>query len=310
LDTWVTDDSSGAGHVEHHLLDFGDALGSVWEPPALGRRVGESAYVDVPDMLVDWLTLGLVTRPWESRRFGPFGPPLGYFDVEHFVPERWSAGYDNPAMVRMTERDASWIARRIAELDDTLLEAIVVEARLEDTGLAREYARVLRGRRRMILNRHLGTHVSLGVPEIVPRMDGTERRGEAMLCARVLLESSPTSVPNVWRASNGDGGRPLALTRCASEDEGELCVVLDQRLLASLSRDRRAAIEIARGDGKDGVMRAHLTVATASTPRLVGIERRPRSTRTEIVPWECASFREKLPVCQSEVPYVSVCSKP
>jgi len=67
-------------------------------------------------MLVDWLTLGLLARSWESRRFGPFGAVLGYFDVEHFVPERWTPGYD-PAMVRRTERDAA-TSLCAPELDD------------------------------------------------------------------------------------------------------------------------------------------------------------------------------------------------
>ncbi len=188
LDTWLRDGPKDRGHVEHHLLDFGDSLGSVWEPPTLGRRVGTSAYFDVPDILADWLSFGALARPWETRRFGPLGKVLGYFDVEHFEPARWTPGYDNPAMLRMTARDAAFMARRIARVGAEHVAAAVDRARLEDPVLERELRRILEGRRRRILDRYLLSHSALAWPTVA--VERASPRPRLVVCLEDLAVAS------------------------------------------------------------------------------------------------------------------------
>ncbi|MBM4360447.1 MAG: hypothetical protein FJ096_20260 [Deltaproteobacteria bacterium] len=190
LDTWIRDRGNGAGHVEHDLLDFGDCLGSMWEPPSLGRRVGQSAHFDAPDVLVDWLSLGAILRPWETPRFGRFGRVLGYSDVAHFDPESWTPGYDNPAMLRMTERDAAFMSRRIARLQPARLRLIIAEARLDDPALARMILVTLEGRRRRILERDLVPLSPLGWPTVAVETAASSRHGTLVVCVEDLMVSS------------------------------------------------------------------------------------------------------------------------
>src|SRR5205814_5070581 len=69
LDTWIKVAGQG-GYVRHNLLDWGDSLGSLWPWDELSRRLGSSYYFDVGHVLVDFLTLGVITRPWDRAHFG------------------------------------------------------------------------------------------------------------------------------------------------------------------------------------------------------------------------------------------------
>src|SRR5690606_35808389 len=166
LSTWM-ETGQGRGYVRHNLLDFGDSLGSLWEPPPLGRRLGHAYYLDLSDVAEDWLTLGLITRPWEKAEFGPSGRVFGYFDVKTFEPESWRPGYPNPAFSRMQERDAAWMARIIARFGSAHLRAAVATADLRDTLLEQELMRILRGRQARILDRYLSLLSTRPLPVLV-----------------------------------------------------------------------------------------------------------------------------------------------
>lgn len=271
LDTFIRDASDGRGHVEHHLLDFGDALGSVWEPPDLGRRIGESAYVDLPDIFADWLTLGAIVRPWEARRFGPFGATLGYFDVDHFVPERWTPGYDNPAMVRMTERDASWMARRLARIDAVTIEAVVDEAHIVDPRLARELVRVIEGRRRRLVARYLPPLASLGIPTI--RLD-EHTDGAYCVCVRELPQHREGAAPRAWAFEEARAQETLPV-RLVDHAEGgrSLCIELVRAPSDHPRPAARRILALSSGSPRDGTLRIHLVEPESGAPRVVGLER-------------------------------------
>ena len=154
LAMWVAT-AENQGYVRHDIIDFGDCFGSVWEPPALGRRLGHSHYFDLGETLEDWLTLGIRERPWDSARFGPSGKVFAYYDVRHFEPEDWKAGYPNPAFSRMSERDGAWMARIIAGFSDAHLTRLVGIAQLGSPALEAELLRILGGRRDKVLERYL-----------------------------------------------------------------------------------------------------------------------------------------------------------
>lgn len=159
----------GQGFVRHHIIDFGDCLGSVWEPPMMGRRLQHSSYFDGPEIFEDWITFGLVKRPWDDNRFGPAGKIWGYFKVENFDPEEWEPGYPNPAMLRMNERDGAWMARVLAKLDGPLIKAAIEAGKIPDPAHEKELYRILMGRRQKILARYLTRLSPLSWPKVEGR---------------------------------------------------------------------------------------------------------------------------------------------
>ncbi len=165
LAMWI-DDGGGRGHVEHHILDWGDCLGGLTQWDSISRRVGYTYYIDFGAMGADFVTVGAVTRPWERVKFGPAGKIFGYYDDAQFEPEDWHVGYPNPAFSAMRESDGAWMARIISHLDDADIEAIVDEAHLSSPIARSELIRILLGRRDRILSRYLLRLSSLERPTV------------------------------------------------------------------------------------------------------------------------------------------------
>jgi hypothetical protein len=101
--------------------------------PYFGRRDDDPndrvPHEDRRDLVGQSLTLGLMPRDWQgfevkSARAKALArwPELGFFDVEHFDPKRWTPVLDNPAFVRRTRRDAYWGAKRVGLLEDDEIE--------------------------------------------------------------------------------------------------------------------------------------------------------------------------------------------
>jgi hypothetical protein len=154
LATFVPARPSG-GYVRHYMLDFADCLGGVWPIDAMSRRMGHSYYFDPEHVAEDFLTLGLLHRPWDHATVDPYGWPFGYFSARAFAPERWRGGYPNPAFDRMTERDGAWMARILARLSDAHLRAVIAEAHYRAPEWNDYLLRTLAARRDAILARYL-----------------------------------------------------------------------------------------------------------------------------------------------------------
>ena len=58
------------GYVRHYLIDVGNVFGSIWDPPALGRRITHAYYLDIPYLLED-------SSPSGSRSVRGTTPALG-----------------------------------------------------------------------------------------------------------------------------------------------------------------------------------------------------------------------------------------
>lgn len=274
LDTWRGD--SRGGSIEHHLLDFGDALGCVWDPPMLGRRVGRSAYFDAPDILLDWLSFGAISRPWETARFGPAGASLGYFDVLSFDPDTWEPGYGNPAMNRMTLRDGAWMARLIARIGSEHLRAIVAEGRVETPLWNREVVRILEGRRRRILERYLYAFSPVASPEVV------DAPGSALdkmtLCVEVLgdegalISGSLKEHAVVAHQAGAHGPLRLVTSEPRRAEDGRTCVTIGPT--PSSSTTARVWLDWRILRPNTGSLRVHLAPHERDRPRIVAVERR------------------------------------
>lgn len=178
LDMWVKTGEDGSGFVRHHMIDFGDCLGSMWPFDGISRRLGPSGYFNVEHVIVDLFTLGMIQRPWELLELGPTGAIYGYFESKQFSPEDWEAGYPNPSFRRMTERDAAWMARIIANIGEPELRAMLDVTKIDDRKLYDYLIETLMARREKILERWLSKLSPLRWPRVARTDDG-----HAELCA-------------------------------------------------------------------------------------------------------------------------------
>jgi hypothetical protein len=172
LAVWREKGASG-GYVQHTVIDFGDSFGSLWDIEGISRRLGHSSYFDVGHVVADFATLGTVPRPWHEAQAGRPDPVLGYFGVKRFDPDGYHPGYPNPAFDEATERDKAWMARKLARMTPRRLEAVVAMGRLESQRVERKLLRILRGRRKPLLERYLRYLSPLTRPELIP-IDGVE----------------------------------------------------------------------------------------------------------------------------------------
>lgn len=146
---------SSPGFVRHHVLDTSDILGQLSSERGLAERLGHAYYFDVQALILDFVTFGALDRPWDSAAPVAGREKFGYFTARDFDPERWKGAYPNPAFLRMTERDAAWMARIIARFDPAAIRAIVAAGQLGDPTDVDYLTGVLVERQRRILARYL-----------------------------------------------------------------------------------------------------------------------------------------------------------
>ena len=257
----------GQGYVMHHLIDFGDCFGSIWGGPAQESwRRGHDYWLDPRTIVVDFVTLGLIERPWDRARLGPLGTTLGFYDVEQFDPERWRPRYPNPAFGRMTERDAAWMARIIARLDAQTLERMLDQLYVDDR-LRSRLLEIVLGRRERILRRYLGRLSPLADPQIERRQDGE------WLCVSDLAVLSGIVRPRAYVAQlEVNAGQPLPV-RVQARTGAEPCLRLPALERHDLERGGRVVAELWTQRSGRGAARFHLH-ARAPGWLVAGIERR------------------------------------
>jgi hypothetical protein len=271
LDTWVSDAKGGPpdaspGHVIHYQIGTSAAFGSVWAFDEISRRLGYSYVVDWGEMATDFVTLGMMDRAWNVVQKRPGREIFGYFDVDHFDPERWKNEYSNPAFSRMTERDGAWMARILARFTPEVVHTLVRLARFSDPANTEYLEGVLQGRLRRILERYL-TRVS---PLADVHLEGPER-----LCAIDLAEWRGLRDPNRFRyEARLLGGRWLAVER---RPGAGICLTLPH-VAPDGGQPDDAPARYVRIRVDDGVARGALVVhlydlGPARGYRLAGLER-------------------------------------
>lgn len=273
---WMSTDGSAEGYVRHYVIDFGDCFGVIHEWDPLVRRLGHSGYLDFEHIVIDFLTLDLIPRPWFQARYGPAGRTLGYYDAFRFVPDRWRPGYPNPAFDRHTERDAAWMARIIARFSDEHIRALVRRGHLEDV-VAAELAATMIARRDRILERYLTRLSPLAWPEVRSAHIGAE------LCLEDLAISSGLR-PRATRAYSarawgGDSMRELPDPRLRLAEGARVCAELPRFERASVENPIYVVIDIvAQTAGREttGPARVHLYALGTDDFRVVGLERPAR----------------------------------
>ncbi|MDQ3035326.1 MAG: hypothetical protein M3Y87_23175 [Myxococcota bacterium] len=267
--SWIETEGE-RGYVRHYMIDFSDTLGILftWDP--LARRFGHSGYFDVQHMAEDFVTLGLLHRPWHDAEFGRAGRTLGYYDLERYEPDQWRPGYPNPAYERMTEADAAWMARTLARFSDEHLRALVERGRFSETIVSTELLRILAGRRDRALERWL-TRLS---PLTAPVLDDDHSH----VCLEDLaITSGIREVEGRSYLARGFVGPALEPRRTALDAIGaRVCVEVPRVSGASADDPAYVMIDVvARTEGREttGPLRLHLYDLGESGVRVVGLER-------------------------------------
>ena len=254
------------GHIRHWYLDFGDCFGSQWDWDMISRRLGHAHYLDFGYLSTDFLTLGLIERPWDRARLTDQARIFGYFSAHDFKPEKWRGGYPNPAFAEMTERDGAWAARVIARFTPRHLEVAVSAGDLTNPAHSRFLVETLVSRRAAILRRYL-TRLS---PLADVAVEGRE------LCANDLARSSGVFEPERFQYSaRAYAGKRLAALGSPKVrvETARVCVELPRapaRVRSSL--ERYLVVDLANGRSA-GPLRAHLYDRGALGYELAGLER-------------------------------------
>ncbi len=169
LASWISTGPEDVGYVRHYKLDVGDSFGILQGPEGFHRRFGHSGYFDPEHIVLDFVSLGLIDRPWYHAELGPAGRTLGYFSAQAFDPDAWRPGYPNPAFDAADEADKAWMARIIARISPAHVQALVSRGRWTLPYAEEELLRVLLERRRILLERYLGRRSPLTAPRLEDR---------------------------------------------------------------------------------------------------------------------------------------------
>jgi hypothetical protein len=276
MDTWLAvnkdDKESSPGHVRHYYIDLGDCFGSEWDWDDLSKRLGHANYLDLGYVTEDFLTLGIIERPWDRAKRSKEGDIFGYFSARDFKPDIWRGGYPNPTFARMTEADGAWAARILARFTPSHVEAAVRVGDFTQEKHTRYLIDQLLLRQKAILERYLS-----GVSPIAD----VRLSGKVDLCGLDLSRARGLSKPAAFSysarlyAGEDLGHRSSPLVRPAPD--GGVCVslppVADDGGAPDDAASRYVVVDIANGYSK-GPLRAHLyDLGPLRGYRLVGVER-------------------------------------
>ncbi len=168
MDVYVGED--GQGHLEHYLLDFGSTFGSAGHGP-MSPMMGYANLMDVRDMGVSMLTLGLKKWQWEDAG-SPVNPSVGYYESEIFHPAKWDPVYPIPPFENMTDRDGYWGAKILLAFRDDHIRALIRAGRYADSKADAYLFRTMKERRDKIGRYWFGKVNPLDYPSLEVRNGG------------------------------------------------------------------------------------------------------------------------------------------
>jgi hypothetical protein len=247
MDVWVAtdpgDERSSPGYVVHYMIDMSDTLGGqVSRYPEFASRLGYSYGFDFADILRSLVTFGAEERPWDRARRIPGREKFGFYRASDFDPERWKPMYPNPAFLRMTERDAAWMARQIARFSGDDIRRFVALGKWSDPSDTDYLTGVLIERQRRILARYLGKLSPLG--EI--RSAGPDR-----ICATDFARLRAIAPRATFRYTIVErGGGKVVPLDAELDDGGALCFATRAIVAGDLADDdpaRIVTVEIRNG---------------------------------------------------------------
>lgn len=265
---WIQTSDDGMGYTRHYRIDFGESFGIVAGPNGIPQRLGHAGYFDLGQMATDFVTLGLLDRPWYDKEPSPAGVVLGYYRADTFDAESWEPGYPNPAFENATEADDAWMARIIARLTPAHIRALVDRAHLKNEVMAREIVRVMTLRRQKMLERYLTRLSPLAWPEL--------RDGRVCLQDLAVWTRTRDLATRRWRAEaylEGAGSRSLSVR---AADDAWICVEVPRVPDARPGAPKYVIVDlVASSVGREttGPARLHFWDDGEGVPMLVGLER-------------------------------------
>jgi hypothetical protein len=269
MDIWLASDPSdkhsSPGLVLHYVLDTGDTLGGDVSVAEMSRRLGYSYDLDFAEIGRSLVTFGAIEQPWDRARPMRGREKFNYFRATDFVPERWKPLYPNPAFSRMTERDAAWMARRIARFSPGDVRRMIALGQWSDPGDADYLTGVLLERQRRILVRYLGKLSPLGDVHT----DGANR-----ICATDFARLRGIGASFRYAIVERGGGASVELPAEVADD-GAVCFTPRSVVTADLAESdpaRIVTIEVRNGTAA-GPLVIHTYDLGRRGVRLVGLTR-------------------------------------
>lgn len=128
LDTYI--EENGNHFLKHYLTDFNSTFGSDGRSPKPPKK-GYANVVDLRDMVVSLVTLGLKVWPWENGGEVEYSS-VGYFESKIFEPNKFDPIIPNPAFEEMTYRDAYWGAKTVMSFSQDDLKALLKAGQYSD----------------------------------------------------------------------------------------------------------------------------------------------------------------------------------
>jgi hypothetical protein len=271
MDVWMASEPkatrSSPGHVIHYVIDTSDTFGGEISVDEMSRRLGYSYELDFSDIVRSLVTFGADERPWDHAGRTPGREKFAYFRAGDFDPTRWKPAYPNPAFLRMTERDAAWMARLIARFSHDDIRGFVELGRWSDPSDGDYLTDILVERQRRILVRYLGVLSPLGEVHAV----GTDR-----ICATDfarLRQIAPLPTFHYTVVERG-GGKAIELAVEVAGD-GALCFATRSAVTGSFADGdpaRLVTFEIGNGS-RAGPLVIHAYDLGRRGMRVVGLRR-------------------------------------
>jgi hypothetical protein len=259
FDAWIADDTkkpeSSPGKVIHYAFDESEVLGGdwPWAPREIAARLGSSYLIDWGDVARDFITFGAKVRPWEDLKPVRGHEIFGYYELDHFDPEKWKNEYPNVAWSRMTERDAAWMARILAHVTPEMIHTLAANGDFSDPAQTAYIEHVMEGRLERVLERWLMRLSPIGDLHI----DGQN------LCGVDMAELRAMRTPSEFRYAAHTKTASFAITR---DPRGRIC--------AALRHTGEPYMRIEMDDGvAKGKLVAHVYDLGDRGFKLVGVER-------------------------------------
>jgi len=146
LDSYV--EENGNHFLKHYLTDFNSTLGSDGRSPKPPKK-GYANVVDMRDMFVSLITLGLKVWPWENGGQVEY-TSVGYFESDIFEPNKFDPIVPNPAFDEMTYRDAYWGAKIVMSFSEENLTSLLAAGQYSDPAAEKYLLKTLKERQEKI----------------------------------------------------------------------------------------------------------------------------------------------------------------